>query len=132
HLPREQEMTYRFLATNVRTNCDLLFTLPGMTSFNFWSDVPPPNGWNLTAWVKGIDLDHQREILEILQAHPRACVIQNSSLVRFWQREEPQVRSLPLGLYILERMPVIAKRSGYVIRVHPERDSPWIAVPLVY
>jgi hypothetical protein len=34
HLPPDQESTYRFLAASVRRNCDLLFTMPGMASFN--------------------------------------------------------------------------------------------------
>ena len=120
HLPPVQEGTYRFLAENIRQNCDVLFTLPGMASFNFWSSVPPPNGWNLTAWMTIFDPDHQQQILDI-----------NSGLIRFWRADEPQVRALPLGRYILEQMPAVAERNGYVIRVHPRRNAPWMAVTFV-
>jgi hypothetical protein len=132
HLAPDRELTYGFLVASVKRNCDVLFTLPGMASFNFWSDVPPPNGWNLTAWMKGLDSGRQQRILEILLAHPRSCVIQNSDLIRFWQTTEAQVRALPLGRFILQRMPAVAEQNGYVIRVHPERNTPWIPVASSY
>lgn len=132
HLPPVQEATYRFLAESVRQNCDILFTLPGMSSFTFWSSVPPPNGWNLTGWMTIFDSGHQQKILEILEAHPRSCVIQNSRLIGFWKFDESHVRALPLGRYILDQMPAVAERNGYVIRVHPRRSVPWKAVTSSY
>ena len=36
-LPPEQESDYEFIAGSISANCDVLFTLPGMGSFNFWS-----------------------------------------------------------------------------------------------
>jgi len=62
HLPPEQASRYRFLASATNANCGVLFSLPGMGSFNFWSDVPAPNGWNLTAWVRAFDTANQDEI----------------------------------------------------------------------
>lgn len=132
HLPPAQEDTDRFLAASVKQNCDVLFTLPGMGSFNFWSSTPPPNGWNATAWVKQIDLSRQQEILEVLAAHPNSCVIENARLLNVWQTNVADVRAAPLGNYVLQQMPAVAERDGYVLRVHPERKSPWIELTSSY
>jgi hypothetical protein len=130
HLRPASENAFLFLSASVKRNCDLLFTLPGMFRLNLWSEVQTPNGWNLTIWMKGFDLERQQAILDILQSNKRACVVENSSVIRLWQMNESQVRALPLGRYILDGMPAIAKENGYVIRVHPERDTPWTPVVL--
>jgi len=130
HLRPASENAFLFLTASVKKNCDLLFTLPGMFSLNLWSEVQTPNGWNLTMWMKGFDLERQQAILDILQSNRRACVVENSSVIRLWQMNESQVRALPLGRYILDRMPATAAVKGYVIRVHPERDTPWTPVAL--
>ena len=68
HLASERESEYEFIARSVRANCDILYTMPGMGSFNFWSGVPTPNGFNLTAWMKGLDSERQKQILAVLQS----------------------------------------------------------------
>ena len=130
HLGPARENAFLSLTASVKKNCDLLFTLPGMFSLNLWSEVQTPNGWNLTIWMKGFDPERQQAILDILQSNRRACVVENSSVFRLWQMKESEIRALPLGRYILDRMPATAEESGYVIRVHPERDTPWTPVAL--
>jgi hypothetical protein len=122
HLRPDMEASYEFLAASVRANCDLLFTMPGMASFNFWSGVPTPDGSNLTAWVQGMSAAKQQRTLESLEGDPRACVITNTELLRFWQTPTTLT---PLALYI-DRMPVVAGRGGYEIRVSPERNAAWV------
>jgi hypothetical protein len=131
HLAPQQEQCYRTISENVRKNCDVLFTLPGMASFNSWSGVRPPNGWNMTVWTKTFDAEHQQKILEILQMHQGACVIQNNELVQFWQTDDADLNS-PLCQYILSRMQVVAAQDGYLIRIQPQRKSPWIPVTSSY
>lgn len=127
HLSPAQEGAYRFLAESIHANCDVLFTMPGMGSFNFWSGVPTPNGSNLTAWMKGFSVERQEEILGILQSKPRACVIDHRELVRFWGSTGQQLESSPLASYILH-MRKVAARGGYEIRVQATRRSPWAAI----
>jgi hypothetical protein len=126
HLSMGEEDTYQALAKDIRTNCNLLFTMPGMGSFNFWSEVPTPNGLNLTAWMKGLTLEQQQQILEILQRDAKACVIYNADLIRFWNTTPDDLEKLPLAHYILYEMPTVSRKQGYEIRVHPQRSSPWI------
>jgi hypothetical protein len=126
HLPADLESTYRFLANDVNANCDVLFTMPGMGSLNFWSGVPTPNGLNLTAWMKGFSAEQQQQILEVLQTNPRACVIYNADIVAFWGTTSADLNALPLARYILSSMPKVSEKQGYEIRIHPQRNSPWI------
>jgi hypothetical protein len=126
HLRTEVEERYQFLATSVSKNCDLLFTMPGMGSFTFWSDVPTPDQSNVGSWIRRLSLTQQSRILQVLQAHPSACVIYNAALVEFWQTRPAEVAASPLALYILNDMSSITQRDGYEIRIHPERKAAWV------
>ena len=126
HLPASMEGTYEFLANDVAANCDVLFTMPGMGSLNFWSGAPTPNGLNLTAWMKGLEVKQQEQILQILKTQPRACVVYAAELVSSWETSREELDGLPLARYILYKMPVVAQKGGYEIRVSPQRNSPWI------
>jgi hypothetical protein len=128
-LPKEQTAQYEAIATSVGKNCSTLFTMPGMASFNLWSGVPTPNGWNMTNWMRGISPERQAEILSIIQADPQACAIVNWANVRFWERSDAgyaNAGTLPLAHYVMTDMPEITKVGQYEIHVHPRRSSPWL------
>jgi hypothetical protein len=116
---------YRYLSERIRSNCDVLFTMPGMGSFNLWSGVAPPNGTNLTAWVEGLDRSRQAEILQILTAHPNACVIYNPELLEFWHTSRRAVKDSALAQHILHSMLKADEREGYEIRIQPWRTRAW-------
>ncbi len=97
-----------------------------MGSFNFWSGVPTPNGFNLTAWVKGFSRERQQEILDILAADPRACAVYNQEMAGGWGDTPEELARLPLARFITLEMPMTSERLGYEIHVHPRRNSPWI------
>jgi hypothetical protein len=126
HLPAAQATEFEAIAGAVGANCSILFTMPGMYSFNLWSGVPTPNGWNLSAWMEGIDREEQSKILDIIRAHPRACVVLNHEIEKFWDRRSlAYQKAPPLMRYIETEMPMAAKFGDYEIRVHPRRMSPW-------
>jgi hypothetical protein len=125
HLAPDQKRDYEFLSHSIAANCSVLFTMPGMGSFNFWSGVPTPNGSNLTAWMKGLDAERQQQILDRLQSTPSACVVYNPKQVREWQTTQEELMALPLAQYILFAMPKAAASGDYEIRVHPKRESVW-------
>jgi hypothetical protein len=126
HLPADVEDSYLFLAGSISANCDILFTLPGMGSLNFWSGVRTPNGSNLTAWMRGFSLEQQQQILTMLQANRRGCSVYNAGLAKFWGSASKELDTLPLAQYVMHDMRKVAERDGYEIRVHPRRDSPWV------
>jgi hypothetical protein len=104
----------------------MLFTMPGMASFNLWSGISTPNGWNVNVWIKGISSERQAEILSIMKADPQSCVILNRSIMRVWNDDELSVAKLPLAHYVMTDMPMVIKFGDYEIRVHPKRSSLWL------
>ncbi len=127
HLPPEQEQRYGLLASSIRANCGLLFSMPGMFSFNLWSGVPSPNGSNVTFWTRLLSPEPQKPILDILQSNPRACVLYNKELARGEGSTTEELARLPLANFITDDMPKVAEEGDYEIRVNPRRNSPWIA-----
>jgi hypothetical protein len=128
HLPVEQARKFESLSRDISVNCDTLFTMPGMGSFNIWSGVPTPNGWFLTFWMKGLSTERQAEILSIMKSDLRVCAILNRSMVRFWTEDEAFLASLPLADYIMNDMTKITEIGEYEILVHPNRSLPWFDV----
>jgi hypothetical protein len=125
HFPAEEEDRYMFLAGNIAANCDLLVTLPGMGSFNYWSGVPTPNGSNMTAWMRVFDRERQQRILDLLRANPRACSIYSATWTSLWGTTPEELAVSPLAGYIIDDMPKVAEIDDYEIRVSPRRSSPW-------
>ncbi|MDE3166167.1 MAG: hypothetical protein KGN36_10195, partial [Acidobacteriota bacterium] len=128
HLPAPRAAAYRTLASQIRANCAILFTLPGMGSFNLWAGVPPPNGMNLTAWVRDFTPLQQQGILDILRNNPRSCAVYSPVQTAGWQNTARDLDS-PLARYITGEMPPAFEALGYQIRVHPRRDTPWTPQP---
>jgi hypothetical protein len=74
-LPTEATALFRLLSLNATVHGDMLFTEPGMFSFNFWSQLPTPTLANVTHWFSLLDASQQAAIIRALEAHPRACII---------------------------------------------------------
>jgi hypothetical protein len=80
----------------------------------------------LTAWVKGLTMPRQEEILSILQAKPKSCVVYYPALDRgMWGDRAEDLAASPLATYIVSDMRKVYERGGLEIRVHPRRDAPW-------
>ena len=65
----------RVLTVNATAHCDLLFSLPGLFSFNLWTGLPAPTSANVTHWFNLLTPAQQSAIIAQLAAHPRAGVI---------------------------------------------------------
>ena len=141
HLPPDLEAELETLSKDVRTNCGVLFTMPGMGGFNLWSGVPTPDGFNEDNWMRGLPLNEQQQTLQRLESNPSACVIVRPALFSVWGVPDGGIETLPLARYILEEMPVVFRtrgkwgyetggKWGYEIRVSPNRPVPWVEQPL--
>lgn len=74
-LPPNITQGLRALDRNIRLHGGLLFSQPGMFSFNLWSGHPTPTAANVTVWSTLLSDVQQREIRARLDADPRAVVI---------------------------------------------------------
>lgn len=82
-LPDSATALFRLLAFNASAHSDMVFTLPGMFSFNLWTGLPTPTLTNVTHWFSLLSDAEQQEIIASLEAHPNACVIVQEEHVQF-------------------------------------------------
>jgi hypothetical protein len=82
-LPDRSVGLLRLLTVNATAHADMLFSLPGMFSFNLWTGLPTPTHANVTHWFSLLDASRQQAIATALEAHPRACVIIDRGHVEF-------------------------------------------------
>jgi hypothetical protein len=126
HLPSDVELMYRTVSIDLQTNCRVLFTMPGMGGFNFWSGVPTPDGFNEDNWMKGVPLGEQQQTLQELESNPSACVLVRREMLSVWGVPEGGVDTLPLAHYIDYDMPIVFTGGVYEIHVSPHRTQPWV------
>jgi hypothetical protein len=74
-LPENAAATLQVLSLNAVAHGDMLFSLPGMYSFNLWTGLPTPTRMNVTHWFSLLDEAPQQAIIRSLEAHPRSCII---------------------------------------------------------
>ncbi len=98
-LPEAPASATRLLALNATAHADMLFTLPGMFSFNQWTGLPTPTLANTTHWFSLLSLAQQREIIAALTQNARPVVIVQRSMLDFLAAEKISV-SCPLYDYL--------------------------------
>ncbi len=81
-LPEAQRTADRLLALNASVHTDLLFSLPGMFSFNLWTGLPTPTPRNTTHRFSLLTEADQTAIIRSLEANPRAGLIVNDGLLQ--------------------------------------------------
>jgi hypothetical protein len=67
--------TLRVFTLNASIQADLLFSRPGMYSYNLWSGVPTPTMQNATHWFWLLDQNQQKEIQDRLADTPNTAFI---------------------------------------------------------
>ncbi|MDB6169798.1 MAG: hypothetical protein JWM88_2662 [Verrucomicrobia bacterium] len=119
-LPDSTSALYRLLVENAKVHGDVLFSLPGMFSFNLWSGLPPPTLTNVTHWFSLLDDEQQHAIIRSLQSHPRACVIVQAPHLDFL-RQRDLTPGGPLYDYIMAEFETAFALDGFEFRVHRGR-----------
>jgi hypothetical protein len=89
----------RSICQNAVAHGDVLFSLPGMLSYNLWTGLPTPTLANTTHWFSLLDSRQQEEIRQVLESHPRATIITNPDNLRFLDGKGISVQG-PLTDYI--------------------------------
>jgi len=74
-LPDDTSFALRIMTENACAHGDLLFSLPGVFSFNLWSGLPTPTLANATHWFSLLSPRQQDAILARLDQSPQACLI---------------------------------------------------------
>ena len=107
----------RALTINSVLHGDVLFSLPGMFSYNFWSDVPTPNQRNTTLWYRLLDEVDQQKIIADIAAAANPVVIVNWPLLQIAAAQNMSV-SGPLYDYLMAEFQtaLVADQFGFMVR----------------
>jgi hypothetical protein len=120
-LPAPFTATLRTLVVNAAAHADVLFSFPGMFSFNLWSGVPTPTLTNVTHWFSLLTGAQQNEIIRAMEAQPRAVVIVHREHIRFLTTRDLTPRG-PLQDYIEQHFEVAFTVDDYEFRVRKGRN----------
>lgn len=119
-LPDSTTATYRLLCLNAAAHADVLFSLPGMFSFNLWTGLPAPTLTNVTHWFSLLDDAQQQAIIRALAAHPRSAVIVQSGHLDFL-RQRGLTPGGPLYDYVMREYVPAFTIDGFEFRVRRGR-----------
>ena len=119
-LPDASTADYQALTVNARAHGDMLFSLPGMFSFNLWTGLPTPTLANVTHWFSLLDAPRQQAIIAALAQHPRACVIVQTDHLDYL-RQHHLAPAGPLYDYLMGQFETAFEIDGFQFRVHRGR-----------
>lgn len=94
HLTESLGSAYRLLSLNAAAHGDQLFSLPGMFSFNLWTDLPTPTRKNTTLWFTLLNDEEQSAIIQAIERSPRPCLIVQDSLVQLMHAGNVPIRGI--------------------------------------
>lgn len=111
--PENVRYALRILAANASLHADMLFSRPGMFSFNLWTGVPTPTMRNATHWFWLLNHADQQAIIARLQAEPRTAIISSRPLIDFLRDELGITITGPLNDFIRGHYHPLFSVSGY-------------------
>ncbi|MBC7367402.1 MAG: hypothetical protein H7343_11435 [Undibacterium sp.] len=111
-LPESLRTAYPLLALNAAVHADLLFSLPGMFSFNLWTGLPTPTLKNTTLWFTLLNDGEQTAIIRAIEANPRTCIVVQESLVELMAAGRVPMRGL-LHDYVKEHFVPAFRIEGF-------------------
>lgn len=82
-LPEAPASAVRLMALNATAHADVLFSLPGMFSFNQWTGLPTPTPANTTHWFSLLNRRQQEEIAAALTRSERPVFIAQRYVLNF-------------------------------------------------
>jgi hypothetical protein len=122
-LPEDRVALYRWLCFNLRAYADSFATMPGFNSLYLWTEQEPPTTQNTNAWMGLLNATRQREIVDALAQHPRACAVRNNNWVSFWLNGQSP-GDLPLVHFLIGDFRTVGRYRGYEFQVRKNRPDP--------
>ena len=111
--PENVRYALRILTANASLHANLLYSRPGMFSFNLWSGVPTPTLRNATHWFWLLGPREQEAIVDRLRAEPRSVIISSRPLVDFLDQQMHMTITGPLNDFIRGHYRPLFTVSGY-------------------
>lgn len=111
--PETIRYALRILTTNAGLHGDVLYSRPGMFSFNLWTGLPTPTSRNATHWFWLLQPPEQQAIIDRLRAEPRSVIISSQPLIDFLDEKLAMTITGPLNDYIRENYRTLFTVTGY-------------------
>lgn len=121
HLPEATRTAYRILCLNAAVHADMLFSLPGMYSFNLWTELPTPTERNATLWFTLLTDEEQRDIVQSVERSPRPCLIVQESLTAMLRQANTPIQGV-LRDYLSRNFSPVFNLEGFVFLVRNGRS----------
>jgi hypothetical protein len=123
HLRLRKDRTdeFRTITRNAQAHAGVLFSYPGMFSFNIWAQRPSPTDANVTLWFCLLSEEEQRAIMNKLEADPRAMVVVNRSQVQNWMSQGVHPTG-DLQAYLLQQFTPAIRTGTYELWAHRGRE----------
>ena len=117
--------TLRVMTLNAAIHADVLFSRPGMFSYNIWSGVPTPTTRNATHWFWLLNAPAQQGIIDRLIQVPRSAIITSEDLDLFLESIHVPVIG-PLADYIhTNYRPLLSLGNFHFLVPHGSRAVPF-------
>jgi hypothetical protein len=130
HLPEPARSAYAILALNAAVHGDMLFSLPGMYSFNLWTGLPAPTSKNTTLWFTLLTRPEQEEIIRSLEQASRPCIIVHEALVNLMRAGGVRMEG-PLIDYVHQNFMYAFRLEGFAFLVRAGRQIAPINVAML-
>lgn len=101
------------VAANARLHADMLFSRPGMFSFNLWTGVPTPTLRNTTHWFWLLTPEDQQAIISRLGEAARPVVVSSQPLIDALRDRMDVTITGPLQDYLVRDYHPLFTVSGY-------------------
>lgn len=119
--PAKTVAATRSVTTALRSDCSTFFGFPGLNSYYFFTGERPPTGLNTTQWMYLMGPATQQRIVDSLRKAPGLCILEDPSVLPFWQQGKPLPSDSPLLSYIRADFTPFRSVDGFSIL---ERGAP--------
>ena len=118
-LPAGQATALIRMTSLLRQECDSVVGLPGVLSFNAWTEIPLVGTFTVDDWMYIISAGKQQAIVNEWLAHRRPCAIRSNYQLASYQAGRP-LPNVPL-VHAIESMVVVARVPPFDLLVSPAR-----------
>jgi hypothetical protein len=119
-VPDQTVFGLRIMEENARVHANMVYSLPGLYSFNLWTGLPTPTAANATQWFNSLSEFQQQAIIARLQHEPRAVLIVQPDILRFLVYSGFHAAG-PLADYLSRDFHCVFDVDGYAFWVHRGR-----------
>jgi hypothetical protein len=110
---RKQADDIRWVTAQL-SSCASSYSLPGWSSFSFWTGHAPPTPLNINDVLAFIPFQQQQAIVEALSRQPDLCIVYNPGYLRQFDRGQVG-KDPPLLRYLQADFIAAEERDGFII-----------------